>query len=314
VTVPTPLRRTRFLAVLATTALIGVGMEAEAAASGTASISGPTLVYEGDATTEHVEINREPVRDDNGTQVGAIYSVQDIGGGGVAKGISPCGPHENFDAFCPFGSSTLRVKLGGGGDTFRTVDNTVETTGCRALQSSAALRLDGGSGDDLIDGGRLANRIAGGPGSDGISTWSGNDRVSGGSGVDLIETRGGSDVADGGSGSDVIHLDSNPVGDDAEYCSPSSGKPGNDIGRGGAGNDAISAEGGNDRVEGGAGKDELSAGKGRDKLYGGPGRDKIGSRDGQRDYVNCGSGKDVLAASDRKDRVVGCEKRFLRPH
>ncbi len=304
----------RLLSALAITTLAGLAMGAEARASGTVSISGDSLVYAGDDTTEHVEIDKEPIRNENGDTVGALWSVQDIRGGGVARGSSPCGPHENFDAFCPFGSSTLKVKLGGGADTFTSLDQTLgKPFSCSAFQAVAPVVLDGGRGSDFgLDGTRLGDTMAGGSGNDALASWDGNDRVSGGPGADFIETGDGNDVADGGSGNDVIHLDSaKGLGDTS--CFPATGK-GHDIGRGGPGNDSIRTAGsGNDRLEGGAGNDDLSAGKGRDKTFGGPGRDAIGSRDGQRDYVNCGSGRDKLLSSDRKDRVIGCEKRFLRP-
>jgi hypothetical protein len=302
----------RLVALLAVAALTVVGTQGQAAASGTASISGPALTYTGDATSEHVEITKEPVQDSSGTVVGAVYSVQDIRGGGVAKGTSPCGPHENFDVSCPFGSSILQVSLGGGADSFKTEDRTLgKPFSCIAMQAVAALRLDGGPGDDYVDGSRLGDRIRGGAGSDALQGWDGNDRISGGGGGDLIETQGGNDTADGGAGNDSIDLDPNPF--DKQSCFRPIGKAGHDIGRGGPGNDGVSTEGGNDRVEGGAGNDFVSGGKGRDTVLGGPGRDRIWSRDGQRDSVNCGPGKDLLEASDRKDRVVGCEKRFLLP-
>jgi hypothetical protein len=306
------LRDRRLLALLGIAALTILGAQGEAAASGTASISGTSLTYAGDATTEHVEIDKEPVQDSAGNVVGAIYSVQDIRGGGVAKGTSPCGPHENFDAFCPYGASILQVSLGGGADTFKTEDKTLgKPFSCIAMQAVAALRLDAGPGKDYVDGSRLGDKIAGGSGSDRLNGWDGNDRIGGGSEADLIDTHGGNDVADGGAGNDSIHLDPDPF--DKQSCFKSIGKAGKDIGRGGPGNDGVTGDGGNDRVEGGSGNDFLSGGKGRDTMLGGSGRDRIWSRDGQLDYVNCGSGKDLLEASDRKDRVVGCEKRFLRP-
>jgi Ca2+-binding RTX toxin-like protein len=297
-------------------AVAALGGAAEAGASGTASISGNTLVYTGDATREFVEISKEPVRDDSGATVGATYAVQDTRGGGVVRGGPPC-RQQGVGVSCPFGSTILQVTLGGGDDFFKSVDNTLGKgfqfgSSCEPFQSVAQVRLDGGPGRDIVDGSRLADTIAGGPGNDAIAGWDGNDHVTGGPGVDLLETHDGSDVAEGGSGNDVIHLDA-LRGPSDESCFDFSGKPQHDVGRGGPGNDAITAGAGNDRVEGGPGRDELSAGKGHDTILGGSGRDTIWSRDGQRDYVNCGSGKDLLEASDRKDRVIGCEKRFLRP-
>jgi len=316
----------RLLSILAVAALAGAATQAQAVASGTATVSGDALVYTGDASTEHVRIDKTPVTDDHGNTVGAILAVNDSRAGGVAKGISPCGRQENSDdAFCPFGSSTLKVTLGGGNDSFQSTDeSTGEPTGgptpgkpegCLELQSFAALKLDAGPGIDLVNGTRLADTIAGGPGDDAISSWDRDDRVKGGPGNDLIETHDGNDVADGGSGRDVIHLDETgrSTGDS---CFRASGRHGHDVGRGGPGNDAVTTSGGGDRLEGGAGNDTLGGGNpkqrgGRDRIFGGPGRDEIYARDGVRDYINCGSGKDVVSFSDRSDRAVGCEKRVF---
>ena len=305
----------RLLSVLAVAALAGAALQSQAAASGTASLSGESLTYQGDGSTEHLAINKERVSDDHGMTVGAILSVQDTRGGGVAKGISPCGRHENFDAFCPFGSSTLKVTLGAGDDSFDSIDQTLgKPLTCSALQSFAALELNAGPGSDLLNGTRLADTIAGGPGGDGIYSWDGDDRVTGGAGGDLIETHDGNDVADGGSGNDVIHLDETGRSS-GDSCFRASGRHGHDVGRGGPGNDAVTTSGGGDRLEGGAGNDVLGGGnpkaRGRDRIFGGPGRDEIYARDGVRDYINCGSGKDVVSFSDRSDRAVGCEKRVF---
>ena len=309
----------RLLSILAVAALAGAATQAQAVASGTATVSGDALVYTGDASTEHVKVDKTPVTDPHGNTVGAILLVNDTIAGGVAKGTSPCGRHENSDAFCPFGSSTLKVTLGGGNDTFASTDEPTDESpgkpeGCLALQSFAALELDAGPGIDLIAGTRLADTIAGGPGDDYISSWDGDDRVAGGAGDDLIETHDGNDVADGGSGRDVIHLDETgrSTGDS---CFRASGRHEHDVGRGGPGNDAVTTSGGGDRLEGGAGNDTLGGGnpkqRGRDRIFGGPGRDRIYARDGVRDYINCGPGKDVVSYADRSDRAVGCEKRIV---
>lgn len=303
------------LFVLAVAALAALGGAAEASAIGTASVSGNTLVYQGDGATEHASIDKEPVRDDTGATVGAFLEVVDRRRGGRVTGVSPC-VTEGVGANCPLGSSILQVRLGGGDDSFESQDRTLgfrPGSNCLALQSFAPLRLDGGPGRDLVNGSRLADTMAGGTGDDGVYGWDGNDHLKGGTGVDLLLGHDGNDVLEGGSGNDVIHLGADP--EDKDSCFRASGKAYKDIGRGGRGNDAISANSGRNRIEGGPGNDELGGGvgTGRDTILGGSGRDTIWSRDGRRDRVNCGSGRDLLEASDRKDRVVGCEKRFLRP-
>jgi Ca2+-binding RTX toxin-like protein len=286
---------------------------AQAAASGTVTIAGNSIVYAGDGSTEHVRIDKEVQSDSNGTPTGFWYSVQDIRGGGLARGLAPCRADPTADAYCPFGSSLLRVTLAGGADDFASEDQTVELyhNHCRANQASAAVRLDAGAGNDDVRTTPLPDVVKGGAGNDAIETYAGADTVSGGPGSDLIDTFDGNDVVDGGTGRDLIALDVRGSGSDG--CYRRRGKAGNDVARGGPGNDSISGIAGNDRIDGGPGNDNLLGGKGHDTLLGGKGRDRIYSRDGRRDTVNCGPGRDKLLASDRQDRVKGCEKRFLRP-
>jgi Ca2+-binding RTX toxin-like protein len=298
------------------TVLASFGWAADAAAVGTVSTDGTNLFYTGNDAREFVVIDKEPVRDDSGATVGAVYLAGDTRGGGLVTGSPPCRNLNSQGVECPFGSSILRVNLGGGDDFFETGDRTLgrgfeSGESCLPVQSVAAVRLDGGPGRDIVDGSRLADTIAGGTGNDAIASWDGNDHVTGGAGVDLLETHDGADVAEGGPGNDVIHLDANPL--DRDSCFRPSGRTYRDVGRGGPGNDAITGLGGGDRLDGGSGNDTMSARGGSDKLLGGAGRDKIWSRDGRRDLVNCGPGTDLVEASDPSDRVVGCETRFLLP-
>ncbi len=60
--------------------------------------------------------------------------------------------------------------------------------------------LDGGLGDDVIRGGPSADRLYGG----GIYIGGGNDLLFGGRGADRYEGSGGSDKVHGGRGSDFL--------------------------------------------------------------------------------------------------------------
>jgi Ca2+-binding RTX toxin-like protein len=116
------------------------------------------------------------------------------------------------------------VRLGGGGPT---VGRTGEGDSLRAIEAAY-----GGSGDDLLAGGRLANTLWGGPG---------DDRISG---------RGGSDELDGDDGRDRIR-----------------GGPGADRLSGNAGADTILArDGRRDRVSGGRGRDRARVDRGLDRV------------------------------------------------
>ena len=96
---------------------------------------------------------------------------------------------------------------------------------------SANMKIDGGSGNDVIIGGRGDDDLKGGSGRDIILGRNGNDRISGGSGDDYLLGGKGNDFISGGKGRDFIQ-----------------GGVGNDVLIGGSGGDLIKGGGGIDRV------------------------------------------------------------------
>jgi Ca2+-binding RTX toxin-like protein len=124
--------------------------------------------------------------------------------------------------------------------------------------------LDGGSGNDHIEGGPGDDRIVGGEGHDDIFAYGGDDLVDGGPGREFLAGFEGDDVLTGGADDDFLF-----------------GGPGNDDLDGGAGDDdlgrtlrvdadglgtasevTILVEDGDDRLAGGDGSDNLTAGPG----------------------------------------------------
>lgn len=97
--------------------------------------------------------------------------------------------------------------------------------------------LDGGAGDDYIDGRDGDDILYGGEGSDTILGGGGDDQIDGGTGDDTIYGGAGRDNIQGGAGDDTIY-----GGADADYI------------QGGAGNDTIYV-GDGDRADGGGGND-----------------------------------------------------------
>lgn len=85
------------------------------------------------------------------------------------------------------------IKAGAGNDRV-VVDSNVKK----------GVRVDGGSGNDLIVGGSGNDRISGGEGNDRIFGRGGNDRLEGGQGNDTIRGGEGFDYIDGGKGLDYI--------------------------------------------------------------------------------------------------------------
>ncbi|BBH65233.1 hypothetical protein ACTI_19180 [Actinoplanes sp. OR16] len=143
-----------------------------------------------------------------------------------------------------------------------------------SLVNKAKVRIDvdGGTGDDSLTGGPLADMLNG---------RSGNDKLRGGAGGDLLMGGYGNDRIWGGAGHDIVN-----------------GQSGNDAIDGQSGNDILMGEVGNDNVYGGSGTDEISGDVGVDKLYGGTGGDRISADEWDHksaDHYSGGSGWDSIS-------------------
>jgi len=132
--------------------------------------------------------------------------------------------------------------------------NGLAGTGSAVTVKVAAI-IDGGDGNDVIDGGDMGNNIIGA---------AGDDTLYGGVLDDWII---------GGDGNDTIHAGSMAGG------------------RGGNGN-VLSGGAGNDQVYGGEGSDWLEGGEGVDFLEGGGGDDVLAGGSGVGDNLKGGSGND----------------------
>jgi Ca2+-binding RTX toxin-like protein len=123
--------------------------------------------------------------------------------------------------------------IGGGGDDFLGVNEFVEIP----------VTIDGGSGNDRIEGGALADVLIGGDGNDRIDGNDGNDSLFGAGGNDSLNGDFGDDYFEGGAGDDILV-----------------GGPGADRLFGLGGNDTlISDDGVRDTVRGGTGFDTADA-------------------------------------------------------
>ncbi len=130
----------------------------------------------------------------------------------------------------------------------------------------------GTSGDDNINGDNGGGDVIdGGAGNDHLQGGQGSDTLYGGTGDDFIQGQQGNDVAYGGSGDDTIE---GGEGADTLY-----GDFGNDTIDGGSGNDVLVGGAGDDILQGGGGDDtftfDLSQGLGNDTIDGGTGTDSI---------------------------------------
>ena len=141
-----------------------------------------------------------------------------------------------------------------------------------------ANRINGGHGNDTIDGLGGKDTLIGWEGADTVHGGGGQDRVIGGTGGDSIAGGAGGDVLFGNGGNDTINGNSGP-----------------DLLNGGGGRDKLFGGGGNDTLNGGAGDDTLNGGAGNDTLKGGSGHDTL----------NGGAGNDRLIGEAGGDRLTG---------
>ena len=138
--------------------------------------------------------------------------------------------------------------------------------------------LDGGAGDDYVQGANNADMLYGGDGDDNIDGMGGDDGLFGGDGYDVVYGGSGNDLADGGAGADNVY--------------------------GGDGDDGLIGGLGNDRLWGHAGNDNLRGGPGDDQMFGGDGDDWMaGGAD--NDYMEGNAGNDCMAGGAGDDIMYG---------
>ncbi len=142
--------------------------------------------------------------------------------------------------------------------------------------------INGGAADDDLSGGRGNDQINGGDGDDAIDGGRDDDQINGGDGDDVITAGRGDDDVDGGEGNDFID-----------------GGRGDDNIEGGAGNDVIEGGRGDDNINGGAGDDLVCAGSGDDMINGGTGNDRLEGGSGDDIFVfEMGTGQDTVLDFD----------------
>jgi hypothetical protein len=116
-----------------------------------------------------------------------------------------------------------------------------------------------------VSGNLIGVTVSAGNGNDRVEGGDGDDELNGGLGNDNIRGRGGDDTIAGGSGNDSC---SGEAGDDDLF-----GDSGRDVLRGGDDDDSLSGGSDRDTLFGDRGDDSLDGDEGRDKLFGGLGDD-----------------------------------------
>jgi Ca2+-binding RTX toxin-like protein len=247
-------------ALLVTALLLILAAPASAA---TVSVNGTTLVY--DAAPGEANAPQGTAGADD--RVNLNDGVTLTPGPGCQQFGSPTG------VFCDVpGMTALVFHLGDGTDR-------IGISG----RSGAQLVVDGGPGDDDLNG----DRVDGGSGNDTLRGDSGVQSFNGGPGRDQLLGQGGRDRLSGGSGDDSIQ--------------------GQGRLSGGSGRDDI------DTRPNGVSRKITS------RLFGGSGSDIFHTGNHAKDIVDCGKGKDFVSTgrvdggSDRKrDRFKrSCERRYI---
>jgi Ca2+-binding RTX toxin-like protein len=238
-------------------------------------------------------------------------------------------------ARCPFSGTPEAVLLSGSSaaDTLR-IDPSVPVTVSAFLRGyRGADRLEGGAGDDSLDGyvSREGDVLRGGAGDDALISGA---LLEGGAGSDLlIASPCNGEAIAGGPGVDSVSFARSDQGVEAEIGGPAGfapggsfppgcpvqqgfppttigttvesieGSPHDDVLRGSPARNILLGRGGNDALEGGNGDDFLVGGLGRDSLHGDRGEDRLYGRDNARDTLfDCGPGaRGDVALLDRND-------------
>ncbi len=198
-------------------------------------------------------------------------------------------------------------------------DNDIDLSGvtAAAFPTLASVLVNGGAGDDDIEGSELADRLIGGVNDDDVSGNGGDDTIVWNPGHD-------SDLNEGGDGADTIEVNGGGAGeqftvkpsgiaDRVQFDRTGPTPPGPftlDIGtaerldmNANAGDDTFTADAGLDAlgfaldVDGGAGNDNLDGGDGPDLIKGGDGNDRIAPDDNPantRDDARGDAGDDTI--------------------
>jgi hypothetical protein len=284
------------------------------------------VVYAGGASNETVELVR--AADTSVENPDQAYQLV------VPPGSTAVGPctHavDDLYAYCPASVGALPVRLVGsdGDDTLSVQVNP------GAIK--VAVTLDGGAGNDRLNGAYEPTTLLGGPGDDTLSGDSNRSRGSNadGRGPDVFSGGDGRDevsyylhgatsitVTIDGQANDGVPGEGDNVMTDVENLEGLVGgsndftgsdgpnelhgsSAGDDVLRGGGGNDRLLGFDRADKLEGGDGDDYLEGGFGDDTLTGGTGLDSFVGDRTERDVI--GVGNDTIFARDGVGEPIAC--------
>jgi Ca2+-binding RTX toxin-like protein len=307
-------------------ALAALGLLAPAAHASTVSYGqdGALVVTAGDEVND-LGLQSDPT---DATRV-RIYEGKP---GQTVTAPAPCTAIDDAFVSCPMPAAGVRVSLAGG-DDFSYVSSDLPNVpisiaggaGNDWLRADTqTTTLDGGPGDDRLDGGkgRAGDILRGGDGKDQLDGREGADRLDGGAGDDLLNGDANKspspDTIDGGPGYDTIESDWE-YDDDPVSITLGAGA---DDGFAGEGDDVRNVEKvqthqpsaltGSDAdeylevvqetspstIRGAGGNDTLRGSDGAETLDGGPGNDDVDGGMGD-DTITGGPGRDNLSGDRR---------------
>jgi Ca2+-binding RTX toxin-like protein len=314
----------KFAIALAAALLTAAAAPAAHAETVSFAPDGALVVTAADGETNHLGIQSDA------TEQGRVVVYEGTDGVPLNAPADRCEPGYYYVVCTWTPAAGVRVDLGDGDDWGSVSSDLPKTTpftlsggaGKDRLQASLdgqPTTLDGGPGDDDLDGGPGADTLIGGDGEDDLDARAGADQLYGGAGDDILNGDANQspagDLMDGGPGYDKIAADWE-VDDDPVSITLAGGA---DDGHAGEGDDVRNVESvathqasklvGADAAEylevvqvttpsdisGGGGDDTLKASDAADKLDGGAGNDDI---DG-------GFGDDTIVGGPGQDNISG---------
>jgi serralysin len=189
--------------------------------------------------------------------------------------------------------STNRQNTGDGNDILTGIEN-----------------VNGGGGNDTLQGNKADNNLRGGDDDDKLYGNNGNDKLYGGNGDDLLNGGAGNDRLAGNAGVDSAVFSSRNNRVNLQSAARQNTGDGNDILIGienilsGGGNDIIRGNSSANTFRGGSGVDKLYGMGGVDTLFGQAGNDTLYGGE-QDDLIYGGAGADKLYGQAGDDTLIG---------
>ena len=262
------------------------------------------------------------------------------GPGCIASGVdeATCRAPADCQTIYPYGCHyefNVTLDGGDGDDVLAAGPLSAVISAAQATTQGVSLQLNGGDGNDTLEGTRYADVLRGGAGSDALHGGDGQDVLAGdGVAAGQPDAPPSADVIEGGPDADWVSYRGRTAsvavdlaagrageaneGDQLSAVENVDGGGGDDVLTGDAGHNELWGGDGADRIDGGPGTDELLGGAGPDELRGSGGDDVLRG-DGMGDIgfgpppspppaagdlIDGGDGVDTASWDGRSERIV----------